>query len=292
MKTTLKLLLLFFIFSILFTLPSIIIPIPIDQESQSVNPLSILAILLVDLVCIVYLIQRLNLWGIKLFLAVSMVFWGLQTFMTQIETWYFKEAMPAITNDVLLKLFLNPLITAITFIPIAILIFGKWKQPDAPLTSLDEKLDWKAITVLSAVYVVIYYLFGHFVAWQFEEVRLFYSGKPELNGFMAQLQSTMHDYPLLFPFQFIRGFLWILLGLPVIYYLKGNRAEKIVACVFVYSVMTSIQLVIDNPFMPAGVRMAHLLEVSTSNGLFGLLIGLILSKRQLPQNKETGFKQK
>jgi len=281
MKTALKLLLLFFIFSVLFTLPSIILPISIAQGSQEVDPPSAFAILLVDFVCIIYLIQRLNLWGVKLFLAVVVVFWGLQTFMTQIETWYFRDAMPAITDEVLLKLFVNPLITAITFILVAMWTLGKWKRPEGNPVPLNLKSNWKEITALSATYIIIYYLFGHFIAWQFEQVRVFYSGNPELPGFMAQLQNTIQNYPLLFPFQLFRGFLWILLGLPVICYLKGNRTEKILVCVFIYSVLTSIPLVIENPFMPTEVRMAHLLEVSTSNGLFGLLVGLILS-RQLP----------
>jgi len=55
--------------------------------------------------------------------------------------------------------------------------------------------------------------------------------------------------------------------------------EKILACIFFYSVLPSIQLIIDNPLMPTEVRMAHLLEVATSHGLFGLLIGLIFTRR-------------
>jgi len=46
---------------------------------------------------------------------------------------------------------------------------------------------------------------------------------------------------------------------------------------FVFS--SAIQLIVDNPFMPQSVRMAHLLEVSTSNGLFGFLIGYISTRK-------------
>ena len=280
MKFAMKFLLLFIIFSILFVLPSMVLPIPLDPKSQSgFNPVMLLVLLLVDLSCMVYLIKRLNLWGIKLYLAVALVFWGLQTFMTQIETWYFRAAMPAITDEVLLKLFLNPFITTITFVPVAILTLGKWNQPDTPEDHPNRKPTWKFLLALSITYVIIYFLFGHFVAWQFEKVRTFYSGSPELLGFTEQFQHTLHTYNFILPFQVFRGFLWLLCGLPLVLYLKGSRTEKVLACVFMYAVLTSVQLIIDNPFMPTEVRIAHLLEVSTSNGLFGLLTGWILCRQ-------------
>ena len=283
MRATIKYILLFLLFSTLFVLPAIIFPFPLVQKSQSdVEPLMLFVLLLVDFIGVVYLIERINLSGMKLFLAVVMVFWGLQTFMTQIETWYFREAMPAITDEVLLKLFLNPFITAVTFVLAGIWILGKWKQTSGSQDHhVSLKSRWKEVLALSVTYVFIYFLFGHYVAWQFAEVRTFYSGTPELPGFIEQFQHTLLIHNSILPFQFFRGFLWILFGLPAILYLKGNNTEKIVACVLMYSVLTSIPLIIENPFMPAGVRMAHLVEVSTSNGLFGLLIGLILGRHKL-----------
>jgi hypothetical protein len=180
----------------------------------------------------------------------------------------------------LVKLFLNPLITALIFIPVAMVMLGKWKPTHRDTHhQFSLKSMWKEILALSLTYVLVYFLFGHYVAWQFEEVRIFYSGSPELRGFFEQFQHTLHAYPSILPFQLVRGFLWILAGLPVVLYLKGNNAEKLVACIFMYSVLPCILLIIDNPFMPTEVRLAHLLEVSTSNGLYGLLVGLIFSRR-------------
>src|SRR5258708_592732 len=247
MRVAITSILLFLVFSTLFVLPFIFFPFPLALKSQGdFEPLMLFMFLLVDFFCVVYLIKRINLSGIKLFLAVVLVFWGLQTFMTQIETWYFREAMPAITDTVLLKLFLNPFITAVTFIPAAIWILGKWRQTnnhqDHPL-NLESK--WKEVLILSITYVVIYLLFGHYVAWQFVAVRNFYSGSPEMTGFIEQFQYTLHIYNFVLPFQAVRGFLWILAGLPVILYLKGSNVEKILACVFMYSVLPSIQIIFD-----------------------------------------------
>lgn len=87
MKTLLKFVLLFFIFSILFVLPNVLIPLHVKMENQSdYNSLMLILLLLTELLIILYLIERLNIWGMKLFLSVLIIFWGLQTFMTQIET--------------------------------------------------------------------------------------------------------------------------------------------------------------------------------------------------------------
>lgn len=288
MPVAVKYFLLFLIFSVLFVLPAILFPIPFAPDSQpNVDPLAFLAILVVDVVCLVYLVERIELSGLKLFLAVVLVFWGLQTFMTQIETWYFRAAMPAITNEILLKLFLNPFITAVAFTPMGMATLGKWKQPrNEPGHRPTLKSKWKEVLILSVAYMVIYFVFGHYVAWQSAEVRAFYSGTADMPGFFEGMQHNFESDPLLFPFQILRGFLWILCGLPVVLYLKGGNTEKVLVCVFVYSVLTCIQLIIDNPFMPMGVRMAHLWEVSTSNALYGLLIGLVLGRRppETPQS--------
>ena len=280
MRTALKFILLFFIFSVLFLLPHALIPLQVKVENPSqYNSLMLLLLLLTDLLIILYLIKRLDLWGLKLFLAVVIIFWGLHTFMTQIETWYFREAMPAITNRELGILFLNPLITSITFIPVAMWVWGKWK----PDTSSSEPqtpayLTWKEMASLSIAYVAIYFVFGYYVAWQFEAVRIFYSGSVEDIGFVRQMKQTLQTKGFIFLFQLLRGFLWIIIGLPIVLYLKGSKKEKIMACAILYS-LPAIQLIIDNPFMPLQVRIAHLLEVASSNGLFGLLIGYTSTRK-------------
>jgi hypothetical protein len=280
MKSLLKLVLLFFIYSILFILPNILIPLQVKMEEPSEhNALMIFLLLLTQLLTLVYLITRLDLRGMKLFLAVVIVFWGLQTFMTQLETWYFREAMPAITDKELLNLFLRPLITTVVFVPLAMWVFGKWKEgSNASESHARLPLKWTEILWLSVAYVVIYFLFGYMVAWRFEAVRIFYSGSPEDAGFIGQLKYTLNEKPLIFLFQLLRGLLWIVMALPVLLYLKGSKQEKFAACVVLYSV-TVIQLIVDNPFMPPPVRIAHLLEVGSSNALFGWLIGWVSTRK-------------
>ena len=279
-RTLLKFILLFFIFFILFVLPNILIPSRVKIESHSdYNALMLFILLLTNTLILTYLIKRLELSGMKLFLAVVIIFWGLQTFMTQIETWYFREAMPEITDAELRNLFLRPLITSFTFTPLAILILGKWKHDSKGYISpAQANLTWKELTGLSVAYVVIYFVFGYFVAWQFEAVRIFYSGTAENVGFIEQMKRTIETKNSILLFQLLRGFLWVMIGFPLLHHLKGGKSEKIIACAIVYA-LPAIQLIVDNPFMPQEVRIAHLLEVASSNGFFGLLIGYVSTRK-------------
>jgi uncharacterized membrane protein YGL010W len=250
----------------------------------------LLLLLLTDLLGIIYLINRFNLSGMKLFLAIVTVFWGLQTIMTQMETWYFRKAMPAITDSELRNLFIRPLITFITFIPIAMWIMDKWRQTDDQSKHQTQvALNWKVACVLSVIYVLIYFVFGYYVAWQFKEVRLFYTGSPDTLGFFEQIRHIFTSDPFLFLFQLFRGFLWIVIGMPIVLFLKGNNTERVITCVLFYSILPCVQLLVDNPFMPEAVRLDHLIEVSTSNGLFGLLIGLTIGKKITRQPLKNGL---
>ncbi len=282
MRTLLTFLLLLFIFAISFVLPNILFPphVKIVEQKEN-NTFALLLVLLVDLSILIYLIQRLELWGIKLFLGVVIVFWGLQTFITQTETWYFRAAMPKITNDELRNFFLLPLLTSIIFAPLAIWILRKWKQ-DTKGSGYHGKasLNWKELLWLSVAYVVIYFVFGYFVAWQFEAVRIFYSGSPDKLGFIAQFKQTIHAKNSILLFQLLRGFLWVVIGLPMLLYSKGSKREIILMCVVLYAFLPAIQLILDNPFMPKQVRIAHLIETSMSNGLFGLLIGYASTRKR------------
>ncbi|HTF20357.1 MAG TPA: hypothetical protein VK658_19935 [Chryseolinea sp.] len=279
MRTLLKFILLFFCFSVLFVLPAVLIPLQVTMGNQSeYNSLMAFVLILSQFCVIIYLIKRLNLWGMKLFLSVVIVFWGLQTFMPQTETWYFRDAMPSISNGELLNLFLRPLITSITFIPLGMWVLGKWKPAmDRLDVSTPAGLNGKEIISLAGAYVVIYFVFGYFIAWQFEAVRIFYSGSPEDVGFIGGMKQNFQTRPFIFLFQLLRGFLWIIVGMPVLLFLKGTKAEKIVACALLYF-LPALQLIVDNPFMPQPVRIAHLLEVASSNALFGWLIGYVYGR--------------
>lgn len=194
--------------------------------------------------------------------------------MTQIETWYFREAMANLDYHELINLFIRPLLTACLFVPIAVGVIGKWKSLKPEKKDIHTPWPWKSISLLALGYVLIYFVFGYFVAWQFEAIRVFYTGSAVKVDFFESLMNTATTDPGLYMFQILRGALYALLGTFLSHHLGGSKAEKLIFTTLLYALLPSILLIIDNPFMPAEVRLAHFIELTSSNGLFGLLIGL------------------
>jgi hypothetical protein len=71
-----------------------------------------------------------------------------------------------------------------------------------------------------------------------------------------------------------------MIALPVIRALQGHRWQIGLAIALGFAICTSSQLLIPNPLMPAAVRMAHLLETSTSNFVFGWVVVALLTINQ------------
>jgi len=122
---------------------------------------------------------------------------------------------------------------------------------------------------------VIYFLFGYFIAWQFEELRVFYSGTAENAGFIGQLMNNFHDNVIIYPFQFIRGILFVLGVLPLLYMLQRKKSVFITGISLVY-LCTAVVLIIPNILFPDAVRWAHFIEMFFSMLLFGVITGYIL----------------
>jgi hypothetical protein len=133
------------------------------------------------------------------------------------------------------------------------------------------------ITIAAFIYVVLYFSFGYFIAWQSPALRAYYGGG-NANGIFTQLNETWRATPWLFPFQFLRGLLWTLLALPIIRMLRGQRLEKAVVVGLLFAVVTS-QLLLPNPLMPYEVRMRHLVETASSNFLFGCIVVWLLNSK-------------
>jgi hypothetical protein len=139
---------------------------------------------------------------------------------------------------------------------------------------------WK-LTVIALAYLILYFTFGYFIAWRNPAVPEYY-GRTDPGSFFAQMATVIRDTPWLIPFQIVRAMFWVALALPVIRMLKGQRLETALAIGFLFAVVMNAPLLLPNPYMPEAVRMAHLVETSSSNLIFGVLIGLLLTERRAP----------
>jgi hypothetical protein len=249
-------------------------PQPTPNEAGAAL-LALLVISLINAAVWSYVILRAAWTGWKLVLAIVLVFYGVTTLMPQIETAFFITSLPP---GMLPRLFIAGAIMAAVFSPLSVLILGKARSrlDDTRWPTMSAGSWVVKLSLIIVIYVVIYFTFGYFIAWKSAAVRAYYGGH-DPGSFFAQIASVLRDQPSLVLLQVVRALLWTAIALPVIRIMNGKWWEAGLAVALVFTV-TSSQLLLPNPLMPYEVRMAHLLETSTSNFLFGWLVVLILTR--------------
>ncbi|HEY6122870.1 MAG TPA: hypothetical protein VIV66_23145 [Pyrinomonadaceae bacterium] len=253
----------------------------VPQQTTTVQANAVLfALLVVGLIntaVLAYITLRSHWAGWKLMLTIFVLFYGVVTVMSQIESAFFITRLPP---GMLSRLFLAGAIMAAVFAPLVVLILGKGKSPSREAVG-QSRLQMTAgswaikLSVIVVAYVLIYFTFGYYIAWRNAAVRSYYSGI-DPGSFVGQITSVLRDRPTLFPLQVVRALMWTALAVPVIKMMKGAWWEAGLAVALLFGVLMNTQLFLPNPFMPHEVRMAHLLETAPSNFLFGWLVVLVL----------------
>lgn len=225
-----------------------------------------------DTVVLSYPILRSRWSGWRLVLTIFFVFYGVMTFMSQIETvvflQYFTDIIPA---EMIPGLFIQGAITAAIFSPLAVLIHGRMRgREEAPEPNLRLVMPWTEwvwkLILIGVIYMVIYISFGMFVFMPLAgEAYQEYYGDLQMPGWIL-------------PFQMVRGMIWAALALPVIRMMKGRWWEAGLAVALLFSMLMAASLLIPNEFMPEAIRMAHFWEVSSSNFLFGWIVVWLLHR--------------
>jgi hypothetical protein len=216
--------------------------------------------------------------GWKLALSLAVAYYGVATFMTQIETWYFLTDL-TVGPDVLPRLFVMGLPPALVFIPLAVWVLGKGRAtvetgPNPALVMPAGQWAWK-LAVLAVVYLGLYWSAGYFIAWQNPELRAFYGQPGEALPLWTQVTGDLW----LIPFQLMRGLLWTLFTLPVVRGSKVNVWWTALLVGLLLSVPQNIGHILPNPLIPiASVRLSHLIETASSTFVFGLVIVWLLHR--------------
>lgn len=241
--------------------------------------MALLAVCFLDTLVLAYIILRSRWSGWRLMATVFFVFYGVMTFIAQIESLVFHILPPG----VLPRLFLMGVLVAAPFSPLAVLILGKGKAEPATANELNSRLlmpakewAWK-LAIIAIAYMTLYSTFGYFIAWRNPAVQAYYSGIDE-GSFLAHMKAIFTTAPWLEPFQALRGVLWALLALPVIRMMKGRWQEAAFAVGLLFAVLMNSQLLLPTPLMPEAVRMTHLVETASYNFIFGCLIVWLLHR--------------
>lgn len=227
-----------------------------------------------------WMIARSQMFGWSLVAAVFLAYFGLGTFLLQIESVVFlpRHLPPGFVN----RLFAMGAVIALAAAPAAVWIHRRFRPstvegpvpgriPSAPGAWI-VRLAW-----LAAVYVALYFLAGYFIAYRNPDVVAYYDDS-NVGSFPRQMLKVWTATPWLFPLQALRGILWVACVLPFIVSFRGRPWELplLIGCAFsVWLVM----LLAPNPYMPESVRMSHLVETASSNFVFGCIVGASFARR-------------
>ena len=239
-------------------------------ETEALSPLALVGIVAVQALIFCFLVDTARWSGWPLITAIFVVYFGVCTILPQMDTWYFAGAFP---QGMALSVIWMGLLIGALFSPMLVMIWRKLRSSAAtPDLNVKQRDKLGLFLFLPTLYLVIYLLFGYYVAWQFEAVRIFYNDETILLPFTAHVSDLATNSFSLFPFQFFRGVLWAGLVWLILRLSGGSSLQKTFLVAGVLAVPASL-LLIPNPYMPEAVRMAHFWETFSSNVLFGLLAG-------------------
>lgn len=252
------------------------VTVSLTDSAQTADPMGATVTLLImcalQTTVLSYPIIRSRWTGWRLVITMFFVFYGMMTFLSQIETvvflQYFEDIVPVEETP---KLFMQGAITAALFSPLAVLIHGKMKgveesqEPSRrPVMPWTEWI-WK-LMLIAVIYVFIYISFGMFVCM------------PLAGEAFQEYYADLQLPAWILPFQMVRGMIWAALALPVIRMMKGRWWEAGLAVALLFSVLMGSLLLVPTEFMPEAMRMAHLVEITSSNFLFGWIVVWLLNR--------------
>ncbi len=210
--------------------------------------------------------------------AMALCIWTIQFVLTQLETWFFYVRIH-MTQQTISYSQLTSIVIAGLVMSIAVAIVSGWlssrlRREIEPLTENHVAITRQfliSVAIMAVIiYPSIYFCFGYWIAWSFADLRDFYGGHDGEHTFFYQLGSFFTHGTYLF--QIFRALIWIGASLPLLRMMPQRRGMTVVTFGVFTAVIGSVQLLIPNPYMPAAVREAHLLEVSSSDLLWGILI--------------------
>jgi hypothetical protein len=146
--------------------------------------------------------------------------------------------------------------------PVAVLLAGRWGSGDE---SARQGVELTSLTLLSiiAAYELLYWTAGTLV---YPYIADFYATK------------TIPPVPMVAGLQVVRSLIFLGAIYPL---LKSGLRWAPLVLALVYSVIGGVApLLPDNPYMPADIRFYHGVETSTSNFIFGLMVGFLFTRRR------------
>jgi len=251
-----------------------------SPEEAAASGLGLFIVSFIDTLILTYFILRSRLRGLRLMVVVALVFYGVKTFTSIIEAWWF---MPNLTPEEIPGLFLMTVPMAVLFPVVAVLILGKAKKgeevdesPNTRLVMPIGQLGWKVAFLSVIVYPVLFWTFGYYVAFSNPELVAFY-GATHPGSFTAQMSNVWANDPLVFVFEIFRGALWVALAAPVIRTTKGRIWEAGLLVVLLFTLVQNDVHLLPG-VMPPSVRLSHFIETASSNLIYAVILTWLMHR--------------
>jgi len=274
-----------------FALPAEMVEAAPEDGGNAI--LLLLAVTAVDALILGLVITQSRWSGLPLIVGLTFAFYGVQTFVGQIEAVVFLTplgerwgagSIPVLTMpiDFILGQFAIGAALAIVGVLVAALLFGKARRGgEGPSIKLNPGISgsewvWKLGAIIIA-YELLYFGFGYYVAWKDPAVLAFYQGT-DPGSFFAQMRHVATQTPTLIPFQVLRALLWAAFSLPVISMLRHKPWLGALLTGLFVSLPMNVPHIVPNPYMPAAVRTAHFIETVSSTFIFGLVMFWLLHR--------------
>jgi hypothetical protein len=248
---------------------------------------------IINTILIIGIIVSSRWRGWRLALLLALAYYGSFTFLTQIETWYFLTEI-TVSPELLTGLFIMGLAVPFLFIPVAVLICGRWKSIKINIENTNMVMPKKQfilkLGIIAAIYLVIYWCAGYFIAWQNPDLRAFYGSTGEIMPFSEHTFTTITEAPGLIILQLVRGLLFAIIAIPII---LGSNVKPWLTAMLVGLLLGVPHLahILSNPLIPlASVRFSHMVETATSTFMFGLIIVWLLHRRHYGMIELLGIK--
>lgn len=280
---TFKIISLIIIMFITMAVSSMFVGIKHASNSSNSSFTQILIYCILNTLILTLFIVKSKLRSYKLATVSFILFWGIQYFMTQIETLYFNASVKMPLAELIKNVSFGAIYTAI-FSLIAVLILGKFKK-ETNFQYNNHKIKVSIVNIipnmiiLSLIYVIIYFIFGYFVAWQFADLRYYYTGSTHIVNIVQHMSNQFRQDPVLILFQFFRGFLWSILAVIIINSLDIQNRLIYITTGLLFSILITTPLIFSNAYMPTSVRIGHSFELSTSMLIFGIISVVILKNK-------------
>jgi hypothetical protein len=249
-----------------------------STSSPEFSLLMILAVSFINTAVLYLWVQKTNGGFMKIALMVFTVMFGVQYFLSMIEAYYFNNALK-MPENLMFGLSTGGLILSILYAP-----FITWigRNPTSAIPENKVLIETEHTPVISMIkilvlgliiYPAIYFLAGYYIAWQFEAVRVFYTGSATIQPFLSMMQGNFKStLPYLCMF---RGLIWIMLGLLIYNSTKMKPVNKGLLIGMIFALLMNSQHLIPNPYFPYAVTSAHFIETASSNFVWGFLLAII-----------------